>query len=265
MKKPLGHTIWFKVILTIFAFIPAYAQVPYDPQKTSDVVAAVLSRPLITSVTWLLPIFKALLLATVVLSMINSRVSRKLPLGYYACILMVVAAFQNAAHTAEYGFVFLTGNALIQLAVLAYCLLDVIRNKTVIKHENFNKRRLWIVPLMLLAFLMPYSADSGNFVHPSLTWNVLCNEAGVTYCMITPVVIGLLLFYSKGADKASLSVISYVGFLFGLLNMITWFVLQPENWWMGVLHLPLLIIAFYGLVIAYCEKATQKIETLYYE
>lgn len=27
----------------------------------------------------------------------------------------------------------------------------------------------------------------------------------------------------------------------------TWFVFNPENWWMGVCHLPLLIISFYGL------------------
>lgn len=258
MKKPLGHTIWLKVVLTILVFIPAYAQLPYDPQKTSDVVAAVLSRPLIMSITWLLPIFKALLLTVVVLSMIIPIVSKKLLLGYYAFILLLVAAFQNAAHTAEYGFVFLTGNALIQLAALAFCLLDVIRTETGIKDTKFNKRRLWIIPLMLLAFLMPYSADSGNLVHPSFALNVLCNEAGVTYCMVTPVVIGLLLLYSKDTDKATLSVVSYVGLLFGLFNMSTWFIMQPENWWMGVLHLPLLIIAFYGLVAAYCEKSKTK-------
>lgn len=189
-KKPVGHTIWLKIILTVLVFIPAYAQIPYDPQETSDVIAAVLSHPLITSVAWMLSIFKLLLLAVVVLPVINLRFSRKLLLGYYSLILLIVGVFQNAAHTTEYGFVFLTGNALIQFVVLIFCVLDIIKNKTVVEHKNLNKKRLWIIPLMLLAFFMPYSVDSANLVYPSFTWDVLYNEAGVTYCMITPVVIG---------------------------------------------------------------------------
>ena len=107
---------------------------------------------------------------------------------------------------------------------------------------------------MLLAFLMPYAVDGANVAQPALTWRVLDNEAGVTYCMITPVAIGLLLLYPKGVNMETLSVVSYIGFLFGLLNMLTWFILRNESWWMGVLHLPLFIIAFYGLVVAYQKK-----------
>jgi len=72
--------------------------------------------------------------------------------------------------------------------------------------------------------------------------------------MITPVVIGILLIFSKGVHKPTLSVISYVGFIFGILNMITWFGLQTESWWMGVLHLPLIKLSFYGLLVANREK-----------
>ena len=108
---------------------------------------------------------------------------------------------------------------------------------------------------MILAFLMPYSVNSIGNIYPSLALRIPYNEAGVTYCMITPIVIGVMLLYSKGVDKSTLSVISYVGFVFGVLNMITWFIMNLDNWWMGVLHLPLLIISFYGLVIVYKEKS----------
>ena len=38
-----------------------------------------------------------------------------------------------------------------------------------------------------------------------------------------------------------------VGLFFGIMNMLTWFVFNPNSWWMGVLHLPLVIISLLGL------------------
>ncbi len=79
---------------------------------------------------------------------------------------------------------------------------------------------------------------------------MLTNEAGVTYCMITPVVIGALVLLDGQVAPATLSLISFVGLYFGIVNLLTWWRLTPENWWMGVLHLPLLILASYGLIVA---------------
>ena len=77
--------------------------------------------------------------------------------------------------------------------------------------------------------------EKKGIVKPAFTFGIFLNEAGVTY-------------------KPLLSFISYVGFVFGLLNMMTWFAMQNQNWWMGVIHLPLLILSFYGLVISKKEK-----------
>jgi len=252
--KPIGNTIWLKIVLTIVLFIPAYAQVAYDPAATTDVIAAVMSNPFVIQVSWLLPIFKLLLLAVVILSIVNIKTSKNILIVYYAFILLVVGIFQNMANTEEYGFVILLGNILVQFIVLAFLIYDIIKSKTKIDNKSLNTKRLWIIPLMLLAFLMPYAINSDGNIYLSFSFSILFNEAGVTYCMITPVVIGLLLLYSKGVDKATLSVISYVGFAFGLLNMMTWFIMNSADWWMGVLHLPLLIIAFYGLITVYKEK-----------
>lgn len=255
LKKPLGHTIWFKVFLTILVFLPAYTQIAYDPAKTTDVVTEVMAQPLIASIAWILPIAKALLLVAVFLPLVSDKFVQRFLLGYYALILLIIGLMQNMSFTADYGFTWLIGNTLVQFVVLGFCFTDVLKNKTIISKQNFVKGRLWIVALMFLAFLMPYSVNSANIVHPSFTLNVLFNESGVTYCMITPVIIGVLLLFSKGVYKPTLSIISYVGFIFGLLNIMTWFVMQTENWWMGVLHLPLVILSFYGLLVAHKEKS----------
>ena len=254
-QKPLGHMIWFKIFLTILVFLPPYTQIAYDPSNTTDVIAAVMAYPLVASIVWILPIAKAMLLIAIIFPLISDKFSHRFLLGYYVLILLIIGVMQNMSYTADYGFVWLIGNTLVQFVVLGFCLVDVLKNKTIIAKDHLVKGRLWIVILMFLAFLMPYSVNDEGIVYPSLTLNVLFNESGVTYCMITPVIIGMLLLFSKGVHKPTLSVISYVGFIFGLLNMMTWFFLQADNWWMGVLHLPLVILSFYGLLIAYKEKS----------
>lgn len=254
-KKPLGHTIWFKILLTIIVFLPLYTQIKYAPDETTDVIAAVMAQPLVTSTMWILPIAKLALLIVVILPIVSERFSNRILLGYYSLILIIVGIMQNMSFTEDYGFVWILGNTLVQLVVFCFCIVDVLKNKTIVAKEHLVKGRLWIVGFMLLAYLMPYSVNNEGIVYPSFNLGIFLNESGLTYCMITPVIIGILLLYSKGVHKPTLSIISYVGLIFGLLNMITWFGIQTENWWMGVLHLPLVILSFYGLLIVYKEKA----------
>ena len=241
---------WFKVVLALIVFIPPYAQIPFSPENTTAVIASVMGHPLITSIGWVAPLAKWVLLAVVVVSLIMTNESaEKVMLGYYIVVLIIVGLFQNMSFTTAYGFVWLIGNTVVQFIVVAYCLYDLINRKTVIKQFR-SKGRLWIIPLMVFAFLMPYGVNDAGHVYPAFTISVLFNEAGVIYCMITPVLLGMLILFSDGVHPPTLSVISYVGLVFGILNIVTWFGIRPESWWMGVLHLPLLAISIFGLVLS---------------
>lgn len=225
---------------------PAIVTSPYDPVETPAVVGAVLQDPLVASVPALLPVAKLALLVAAVLPFFAGGWSGRALLGYYVVILVVVGFLQNMAHTDQYGYVWLIGNTVVQLLVAAWCLVDVFKQRTTLDWTSLRPRRLWLLAPMALALFMPYQIRAGQ-VTPSLT-SVLANEAGVTYCMITPVVIGVLLLMPSGVDRRTLSVISLVGLIFGLINLAVWFGLNPQDWWMGVLHIPLVIIAAYGLL-----------------
>ncbi|MEA5015506.1 MAG: hypothetical protein VB099_13190 [Candidatus Limiplasma sp.] len=253
-KKPLGHAIWFKLILTLLIFVPAYSHVPYEPMDTTSVIASVLVHPLIVSVPWLLPVSKLLLLCVVIAPFILVEKSGRIVTGYYAFMLIVVGIFQNIAQTEAYGFAWLPGNTLIEFVALGFCIYDLAKDKTRIQRQDFNRGRCWIIPLMLLSYLMPYAVSDAGAVIPAFSPSVFYNEAGVTYCMITPVILGVMLLFSKGTHKPTLSIVSYIGFIFGLLNAVTWFSMLRESWWMGILHLPLLIVALYGLIVAHKER-----------
>jgi hypothetical protein len=78
---------------------------------------------------------------------------------------------------------------------------------------------------------------------------MLTNESGLTYCMMTPVILAVMMLYHPTVNLAVLRVTSFVGMLLGVVNMVVWFVLMPSAWWMGMLHIPLLVISIYAFVL----------------
>lgn len=83
-------------------------------------------------------------------------------------------------------------------------------------------------------------------------------QAGVTYCFLTPVFLAIQLVFKGGVDRGTLSFISFAGLGFGLFNMVTWFLLMPASWWMGVLHLPLVILSVTGVVVSRRTPSTSR-------
>jgi hypothetical protein len=226
-------------------FIPVITEIKYDSANTPKVIAQVLMNPFVVQIKWILPVTKIILLAVIVAVLLLKKNSEKIILSYYAIILVVLGVLQNAANT-KYGFSLIVGNLIVQFVVCTFVCYDLVKGKSQIHRSDFEKRYCLLIPFMLLAFLLPYTMKNG-LVAPSLI-GVLTNEAGVTYCMVTPVVTGMLLLFGKQIHKPTLNAISFVGFAFGLINMITWFVMDIPNWWMGICHIPLLVISFVGLL-----------------
>lgn len=244
-RTPVSHRIWFRLLLVATFVVPAIVEFRPDPDQTAAVVGEVLREPYSVAVPWLLPVAKLALLVVVVLPFLRIRQSGRLLMGYYATILLFVAFFQNMAETVSFGFAWLIGNTIVQLVVAVWCMFDVIGERTRIRRSALRTKRLWLVLPMTLAYMMPYGMHEEQII-PALD-SVLWNDAGVTYCMITPVVLGVLLLFPDAVDHRTLSVASFVGLLFGVINMMVWFVLNPADSWMGVLHLPLVVTAAFGL------------------
>ncbi len=247
---PLSRKWWFRVLIFgLFLLIPPYSQLAAPNSTSIDIITRTLADPLAHAIPWLLPVAKVLLvLFGIILPLVvPQQLSGRVLLGYYAAIIVLISIFQNTARTDLFGFTWLIGNTVVQLIVVACCLADLFRNRTILDHASFRRERLWLVIPILLALLMPYITDSNSQVVPSLR-SIFVNEAGVTYCMVTPIIIGLLLLFPAGVYKPTLSIVSFVALLFAIVNMLVWFVLDQANWWMGVLHLPLLITGVYGLI-----------------
>ncbi|CAN5197640.1 hypothetical protein BH09ACT3_BH09ACT3_09550 [soil metagenome] len=253
-RRALTSRWWFRTPLLLVAiFLPVLTQVPFDPAQTSLVIADILKNPLIHQWAPLLPFAKLVLLAVTVAAFRLRSGAAAVVLVYYAVVLVVLAVLQNMSSTEHYGFAWVIGNTLIMLVVAVRCGIDVTRRESDWRPTDLVVRRLWVLAPMALAFLMPYTIVA-DAIRPSFGLELLTNSAGLTYCMVTPVIIGLLVLFSARVSPATLSLVSFVGLYFGIVNLVTWWVLLPASWWMGVLHVPLFLLAIYGLVVARSER-----------
>lgn len=248
-SKASSRRLWpipLLLTLPVFAAPSLLGGRPTTGPEASALIRDVLTRPLSESAVpgALLPA-KLLLLAVAVLGLVGIRQTPRIVLAYYSGVLILVALFQNAADLGIRGFAFLTGNAVSQLAVALICLVGLRRVGA--DAGPLHSSRLWVLPFMLLAWAYPYAVVTGS-VQPSTS---LVNGAGLTYCMITPVVAGVMLVRPQGFPRVVAVAVASLGVVFGLLNMLTWFVLSSESRWMGVLHVPLLVISVVLLITAW--------------
>jgi len=239
----------FKILLILISLMPAYSSLGYPPEQTSNLIVEVLSNPLTKMFVDYNIISKLLLFLAALIPYFNIKNSEKYTLGYYVLILIFVGFFQNASFTESYGFSIITGNVTLELIVIITLIYDLLKNKTKFSKDSFHKERVWIVPLMILALLMPCDFVD-NTIIPSLSLKMFINDAGFAYCMITPVIIGTYLLFEEKTYVLTLYIISFIGTIFGFYNMLTWFVFNIKSYWMGVLHLPLVIISIYGMLIS---------------
>lgn len=217
-------------------------------QDVTGLIQSVLSHPWAEYVPVLLPIAKLALLAVAVIGIVGFGPYSRIVLGYYAAILVVVAIFQNTA-TLSGGTAVILGNTVAQLIVAVVCVLGFRRAITA---APLRRERLWLTPFMLWAFLYPFAISGGTVVAGGWA-DVLTNGAGVTYCMITPVIAGTMALRPEAYGRTNRVIVAWLGTIFGLLNMMTWFVINPASWWMGILHIPLMVVAGFLLITSWRE------------
>jgi hypothetical protein len=246
---------WFFVLFVLIQFVPPYASKGYKfPEEWSDVIMHSLRNAFIYSHSEIYPIFKIIPIVLIVsIIILRNKVTRLFSI--YAAFSYVLFAFgQSIAVTDKYGVSICTINVLMFLVVAAFWLWEavVLQNDLALTKQPIW--RYWVVPLAVLAFWGPTSRGRPDFNPVYL----LTNGAGVAFCMMTPVYVGLLTLYWPRINMATLRVTSLVGFIIGLYNMQVNFIISPStHWWNGVLHIPLLAISLYGLIISFKKRTPQ--------
>jgi hypothetical protein len=240
---------WFYLILTLLFVVPTYTTRPLNPQETPKLVIEVLSHALIYQASFMFPLFKLVPLVVIALLVARPKLFTPVFYAWAALNLLLLAVFQNMADTPTYGFSLLIGNLILYtFTSLLFC-WAAFSLKEPLQFEKLPWWRYWVVPLALLAFWFPVNTSlavpSPDFAPAGL----FLNEAGLTACMMLPVYLAVLTLASSGVDSAVLRIAGFIGAITGLLNVTEFFMNASYGWWMGIVHLPLLLISIYAFVL----------------
>jgi hypothetical protein len=239
---------WLYSVLSLLFFLPAYTADKIQSRDAAKVVIEVLSGSLIYSFSHWFWIFK-LVPILILFAIFIFRKNLNWLFNYYsAVIILIIAIFQNMAFNTPHGFALLTGNSVIYIIVAIFWFWEALLVK---KNEyRFNKMSVayWTIPLAFLAFWFPL-----NEATMTLNFNLLLifySVAGITYCLITPTILTVLLISYPNINIPLFRISSFAGLFTGVLTFIQFFFLNSGLFWMGILHLPLLIISAYAFFLS---------------
>ena len=79
---------------------------------------------------------------------------------------------------------------------------------------------------------------------------LLYSDSALAFCMITPIYLAVIsLFYPK-INRPTIRVNSFIGIIFGLINIMNVFISLLNYWWITILHIPLLSISVYMFILS---------------
>lgn len=237
---------WFIAIVFACFILPPYSIQSVPSSEIPNLIGHVLANPVAYASDLMVILAKICLGFVVLISLARSSIAPKLLLGYYGLILLIVGITQNISFASPYPPTWIIGNTILQYFLALMCFVALKSPGVTVSVPVITKIALGF--LATVAYLMPYRVIN-DVVIADFGLSLLTSPSGLTYCMITPVIISALLITNRRLYAPTFYAICAVGLLFGLVNVVMWFGLHPESWWMGVLHLPLLITSLYGLKV----------------
>lgn len=244
---------WLYPLLLLLFFTPTYAARSYDPRQSVDLIGQVLSDPLIYVFPILMPIAKIITVVLITgVFTYGNRIRRAFNL-YVAVLYLTIALFQTTAVTETYGLVVISGNMVLVLIVAITWAWEVVAERNDFETRKRPLWKWWVAPLAIVSLLAPVDAST---MSPDFSpVRLLTNEAGLTFCMMTPVVLAVLTMFFPAVNLVVFRVLSFVGMIFGAVNLVMWFFVAPWGWWMGVMHIPLVVTSIYAFVFAHVRVA----------
>ncbi len=241
---------WWPFLLPLFLFcIPPYTSSGYAPLEVGHVNAYILTHTIKNSFHSLYPVFKVIPMGLALSIFLFGNKTAKL-FSLYAAISYILFAFlQSISFTEAYGLGICLAHLALSLLVAAFWSAEVKSRRNDFTPRKQPLWKYWGVVLALLALWEPANPITGmpDF---NLTY-LLTSGGGLAFCMMTPVYLAMLTLYYPKVNLTILRATSVIGILYGLGNIGLVFFLNPSrSWWIGVLHLPLLILSVYGLMLS---------------
>ena len=244
-QKKLFYPIIFFIFLVI-SFLPPIAQKPYSPENTQQVIVELLMVAIKPYEAFGI-IFHIVTIILIGWIMVDATASGRLLFAFIGVNFIIIAFVQSFGTTETYGDVIHTGG------LVAFTLLGIlwiwagVKGGTEPLLANIQWRHMFFLPFAALSFWAPYQVKA-NVVLPDFNPALLLTSSdyGLTFCFTAPVFLYLLLILFPKVNIPVYRITAFNGLLYALFNIAHWF--NPDTRWMGVLHLPLLVLSIAALI-----------------
>jgi hypothetical protein len=161
---------------------------------------------------------------------------------------LLSAFLQNISLSDRYGFAVCSSTLLISLLVASAWAAEISVFQNTFRRPPGTARRLVLYPLIFLALWFPIDPHSHL---PDLNPKLFFSSGSLlTFCMTTVVALSVLLLYYPFVNRFVLRMTGWFGLLVGIGNLWLEFVYLPDLFWVGVLHIPLVILSLAGLALS---------------
>jgi len=239
---------WFYLIIVlIWFFIPIIVSKNFDYTQINQIINEALMFGLVPYIV-IQPLLHILIICMVIGIFIFNNKFKKIFNLWIAINYFLVAFLQNIVIIGTYGLVILTQNLILILIIGIFWIYEFFKGKIDYTLEKIPLWRYWVIPLAFLAFWLPADRITGMPDFNPLY--LLYSDSALAFCMITPIYLAIIsLFYPK-INKATIRVNSFIGIIFGIINVMNGFFNPLYYWWVAILHIPLLSISLYMFILS---------------
>ncbi len=246
---------WLYALLVLIQFLPPYISrgfdwsvlswktyVPFIVSSYSYILTHAIIRAFPAPV---IPVIQSLALLMVSVVFLWGNRGRRLFALYVAASYFMFAVLQTVSVTSEHGAAIILVYFGMFVVVAGFWLWEALTPSNDFTPQTRSLQRYWVLPLALLAFWNPISPTTFG---PEWRWQyVFTSGSSLTFCMMTAVYLAVLVLFYPTVNRVIMGVTGLMGLIIGLLNLLGNFVLAPNMWWNGVLHLPLVILSLHAL------------------
>ena len=164
--------------------------------------------------------------------------------AYVGCCYLLYAIIQSIAVTNKYGVSVVTVNLVMMLFVAFVWFRDSWKGENKYTFSNLNWKTAWLVPVAFFCLWFPMNLQNAKpDFNPAYLFS---GFASLAFCPMTPVFLILLTLCRPTINMVTYRVTAMVGLIIGIYNMGQF--ANPTGFYLGIYHLPLLLISLYALL-----------------
>lgn len=237
------------LVILLLLCVPPYASNGYPMGEVLQLNVFILTHPIKNQLLDIYPIFNGLVLLMLFLVLAFGKLVARVFSGYAGFSYILFALVQNISISERHGFAVCLSNVALFLLVSASWFYEAK-----VGENDFSSgvKMEWKSMLFLPALLAVWQPVDRVTMGPDFNQIFLISSgSGLTFCMMTTVYLSVLLYFFPRINKLTLRVTSMIGLLLGLGNLWLEWIYFPHLWWVGILHLPLVIMSVCGLWLSY--------------